>query len=93
MYRQFSLFVMSNKTPSDQDSSSTSPPAPKPVSRAVKTGGAMLGGVIEACALQPLDVTKVCVNFSSFFSDVTDTIAARRKRDLSFHSGHWDDQE
>ena len=30
----------------------------KPVSRVVKTGGAMLGGAIEACCLQPLDVLK-----------------------------------
>ena len=29
-----------------------------PVNRAVKTGGAMLGGAIEACCLQPLDVLK-----------------------------------
>ena len=30
----------------------------KPVPRWVKTTGAMAGGVVEACALQPLDVIK-----------------------------------
>lgn len=38
--------------------STTATPRKQP-SRAVKTAGAMLGGVVEAVVLQPLDVLKV----------------------------------
>ena len=34
------------------------PPPPSPPSRMVKTLGAMTGGAVEACVLQPLDVLK-----------------------------------
>lgn len=36
----------------------------KQPSRMVKTLGAMLGGVIEACSLQPLDVVKTRLQLS-----------------------------
>ena len=36
----------------------------KEVSKVVRTAGAMMGGVIEACCLQPLDVTKTRLQLS-----------------------------
>ena len=37
---------------------------PKQASKLVRTLGAMTGGVIEACCLQPLDVTKTRLQLS-----------------------------
>lgn len=56
---------------SKDNSNSDSPPKKKEVSKVIRTLGAMTGGVIEACCLQPLDVTKTRLQLSGQGSAIT----------------------